>query len=194
MIEYTTRSWKWIILFSVLPFLMNAHEPDQAFYSIKKGEGQIEIVAELPWSLRNALLVEYPELSQSQDRKDFENAFKSYVKKNIKIHNQSDNVLELIEVREIPNEAHSHASKYGFIFEGDNIHRIQNTMLMNLYSEQKNHHVFLPNYESFITTAEVNSFEFSFNTMNSKNVLFVILLGFILLLIYVLVFFNRRNS
>lgn len=173
---------------------MNAHEPDQAFFSIKKGKGQIEIVAELPWSLRNALLVEYPKLSQSQDRKDFENAFRSYVKKNIKIYNQSDNVLELIEVREIPNEAHSHAAKYGFIFEGDNIHRIQNTMLMNLYSEQKNHHVFLPNYESFITTAEVNSFEFSFNTMNSKNVLFVILLGFILLLIYVLVFFNRRNS
>lgn len=169
MIEYTTRSWKWIILFSVLPFLMNAHEPDQAFFSIKKGEGQIEIVAELPWSLRNALLVEYPELSQSQDRKDFENAFKSYVKKNIKIYNNLDNALELIEVREIPNEAHSHAAKYGFIFEGDNIHRIQNTMLMNLYSEQKNHHVVLSNNQSFVTTAEKDTVELHSDNISLNN-------------------------
>lgn len=182
----------WIVLLCIItPILCYAHEPDQAFFNIKEGKEDVEVVAELPWSIRNALLKEYPELQQSQEKKDFEDAFKNYVKKNFKIYNQSNNLFELVQVLEIPNEKHAHASKYRFIFEGSGIRRIQNTILMNIYARQQNHHTISSSKHTFITTKENDTYQFDSNNFYLIIRIFLVLLVIVVSLVVAILRLQR---
>ena len=66
-----------------------AHETNEAFFRIVQKENTIEIEAEFPWTMRNALIAFNPSLENSTNKKDFESTLlKSRRKKNYSVGNR----------------------------------------------------------------------------------------------------------
>uniref|UniRef100_UPI0025FFF722 hypothetical protein n=1 Tax=Winogradskyella sp. TaxID=1883156 RepID=UPI0025FFF722 len=59
-----------------------AHDANKSFFKIRQNGEFVEIEAEFPWSIRNAMLDIFPELESSKNQKDFENTFFKYINDN----------------------------------------------------------------------------------------------------------------
>ena len=159
-----------------------AHDANKAFFKIQQKDNVVEVQAEFPWSVRNAILEAYPELANSKSQEDFNNAFFKYVSTNLEIRN-GDFILELISIKEAAHEGHSHQNNFIFQYKGNAFDFITNTMMFNVYDNQKNYHDILMESEHLenITSIDSPSFEVrSTSKMSFKNItqIGLLVLGF----------------
>jgi hypothetical protein len=116
------------------------HDPRQSFFIIHSDAESTEIHAEFPWSIRNALLDVYPNLESSGDRSAFDSMFFIYIKDNLLLYDDQDNLIPLSVIRKLPETGHSHQADYLLIYTDGQPFRIENTIMFNLYADQKNFH------------------------------------------------------
>ena len=109
-----------VLLFFAFSGVGFAHDANKAFFNIQQKDNLVEVRAEFPWSIRNALLEAYPELEHSKSKADFDTAFFDYVKTNFELRNE-DSILKLIAVEEVTHNEHAHANAFIFLFEGTSI-------------------------------------------------------------------------
>lgn len=130
-----------------------AHEVNEAFFKINQKENTVEIEAEFPWTMRNALIAFNPSLENATSKKDFENTFIEYIKANLILTDKKGNKLKYQEYRELKNSGHAHQNNYLIIFKGDELYEIINTILFNVYNNQVNYHTITSNskQENFTT-------------------------------------------
>lgn len=117
----------------------HAHETNEAFFTIIQKKKTIEITAEFPWTMRNALIQFNPSLEKSTKKKDFEYTFVNYIKANLILKDKRGNLIKYVEYRELENTGHSHQNNYLLIFKGNGLKEITNTIMFDVYETQVNY-------------------------------------------------------
>ena len=140
-----------------------AHEADEAFFKLTQKEVTVEIEAEFPWSLRNALIAFDPSLATAKDKSAFENAFIAYLKANLILKNGNGKTFEFIGFTEIKNNGHSHQNTYVITYKGSDLQSVYNTLLFNINAEQENYHTLFvgTKQQAFVTTKGQEYFEWA---------------------------------
>ncbi len=137
-----------------------AHNPNEAFFTISVNGNFTEIVAELPWSVRNDLILSYPELENSKNDQDYKDAFQEYIQKKLILRNTRGEVLPFVNAIEEKHNGHSHQNNFRITFEGTRLYLIENSILFDSYINQKNYHFLMKENEkhTFVTSKESPSF------------------------------------
>ena len=126
-------------LFVIVCELLFGHEKNEAFFDFVQKGNEIEVKAELPWTMRNALILYNPILEKSKSRTDFENTFLDYIRKNLIIKDKKGNELYLKGFEEIENNGHSHQNSFLIYFKGSDLFEVSNTIMFNLSENQVNY-------------------------------------------------------
>lgn len=147
-----------------------AHDANKAFYKITQKEEVVEVTAEFPWILRNALLKEYPELENSKNQQDFDTAFFNYIKNNFKI-STGESSLKLLSVVKRESDGHSHQNNYIFTFKGIGFNTIKNTIMFAISSLHKNYHQLQlkGKQQEFVTTSRDPNFRLDTNSKDNST-------------------------
>lgn len=146
-----------IIMFFFISTIGFGHETNKAFFEIINKDSIVEFHCEFPWTIRRSLMAFDTSLVNSKSKKDFENAFKKYIKENLTPSNSDGINLKFVGFTKVKNEGHSHANKYLITFRGSDIKTLKNTIMFNIFNNQENHH-----------TYKSNNRDFSFSTKNAK--------------------------
>ncbi|MCI2229127.1 hypothetical protein MC378_08110 [Polaribacter sp. MSW13] len=160
-------------LFSNLGF---AHEPNEAFFTYIQKENTVEVMAELPWSMRNALMEFNPSLENSTTKKDFENTFNEYINKNLILKDKKGDLLQFQEFKELESIGHSHQNNYLIIFKGTDLFDITNTFMFNLYDNQINYNELTIDNKTTSFKTEKKSKQFYLNKRSDKNYWYLLIL------------------
>lgn len=159
--------------------MVSAHESNKSFFKIEQKDATIEVIAEFPWTIRNALLEFAPELKTSKSKDEFDEKFFNYIKSAFIISDIKGKQLELLSVVHINTEGHSHQNNYLIVFKGSTYNKVKNTISFNLKNKQVNYHTLKKGYETNIFNTTINSP--SFMIMNQHNAAF----GYLWLLILI---------
>lgn len=127
------------VFFCVFNIYGYAHETNEAFFTIIQKKNTVEIRAEFPWTMRNALIAFNPSLENTTDKKDFETTFVDYLKAHIVLKDKNGNILKYQEYKILENSGHSHQNNYLIIFKGSDLFEITNTIMFNIYDNQVNY-------------------------------------------------------
>ncbi|MFZ9045470.1 MAG: hypothetical protein ACO2ZZ_06360 [Cyclobacteriaceae bacterium] len=138
---------------------MSAHEPNEAFFTFELKKGMITVEAELPWSMRNALIDYNPKLETSSNKEAFENTFSQYIKENLILKDKNGSVLEFQKFEELEKNGHSHQNNYLLIFQGNDFLEVTNTIMFNIDSNQANYNAINWNKTKYQTTSKKKSFK-----------------------------------
>jgi hypothetical protein len=143
-----------------------AHESNQAFFEIYTIDTKTIVLAEFPWSIRNAVLTFNPKLNSTVKKEVFFDSFLEYVNSTLILVDDNGKKINLIEVIKVPQRGHSHQNNYKFIYDGVNTSKITNSLMFNINKEQTNHHILYrdDNKVSFKTNKSASIYKFS-----SKN-------------------------
>lgn len=153
-----------IIIFFVCENSIFAHEPNVAFFTFNLKDDLITVEAELPWSMRNALIDYNPKLEKSTNKQDFEITFFEYIKHNLILKDTNGVVIEFQTFEELKNNGHSHQNTYLLTFKGKNLFEVTNTIMFNLYKNQVNFNTLTWNQTKFKTSNNKNSFKLNEET------------------------------
>ena len=149
----------YIVLFLVCGNSIFAHEPNEAFFIFNLGENLITVEAELPWSMRNALIDYNPKLKTSNNKQDFENSFVDYIRDNLILKDKNGLVLEFEKFEELNNDGHSHQNNYLLTFKSNKLEKVTNTIMFNTYTKQVNYNTITWIGKKFKTSKNKNSFK-----------------------------------
>ena len=132
----------------ILPLLTFAHEGNIAFFKIEQKETTVEVIAEFPWTIRNALLDFAPELKNSKSQEEFNTAFFDYIKSSLILSDMNGKQLELLKIESLNKDGHSHQNDFLFSFKGSSFKKVINRISFNLNTNQINHHTIINSYET----------------------------------------------
>lgn len=154
-----------LIFYLVLSFsdLVCAHQTNEAFFEYNQKKNTVQVIAEFPWSMRNALIEFNHSLENSTNKKDFENTFREYINKNLILKNKNGHALQFKAFNKIENKGHSHQNNFQIIFKGNNVFEIKNTIMFNLYPNQVNYNKVSVNYKTITFTTDKNATHFYLN-------------------------------
>lgn len=168
-----------------------AHEANEAFFWFRQKENYVEVEAELPWTMRNALLKFNPALENAKTKKEYQITFKEYLSTHLKLKNNQGKYLALTNVSFIVNKGHSHQNNYLLRFNGTDFSKVMNTVMFNLYKNQTNYNVFVNKdgeeitYKTNYINKEIKLPKFSNYTWYFVLIPFVIIcLGFAVYRVY----------
>jgi hypothetical protein len=153
-----------------------AHETNQAFFLITQKENTIEIEAEFPWTMRNALIAYNPSLEKTASKKDFNNTFIEYIKANLILKNKSGENLEFRSYKELENNGHSHQNSYLLVFSGSNLIEVTNTIMFNIYENQVNYNKLTINSKTYKTSGKSVSFNVNHKQASDNWYLLILIL------------------
>ena len=160
----------------ILPLLTFAHEGNIAFFKIEQKETTVEVIAEFPWTIRNALLDFAPELKNSKSQEKFDTAFFDYIKSSFILTDIDGNDLELLSVVPVNSDGHSHQNDFLFTFKGSSYKKIINRISFNLNTNQINHHTIVNSYETKEYNTSLSQPNFEISKQNNANFGFLWLL------------------
>ena len=140
--------------------LLLAHEVNEAFFTITENGNTVEVEAEFPWTMRNALIAFNPSLEHATDKNEFESTFVEYIKTHLILKDINGNILEYLDFKQLENNGHSHQSNYLILFRGNKLHEVINTIMFNVNDNQENYHTIDHNTTGkiFTTNKQVNNF------------------------------------
>lgn len=171
-----------------------AHDPNKAYFEFEEKEAIIEVVAELPWTIRASVMKEYPDLAASKSQQVFDETFFKYVKNNLVLYTSNNTILELLTVKHLPSEGHTHGGKYMFSYEKGNLLKVKNTFLLNTFRTSQNYHSVKlgENFYEFKTSKSAQEAIISHGIIQKANYLSWFL-GVIVLLVGVSAVVDKRK-
>ena len=136
---------KWTFFFAVLwvgPMVL-AHNPNEGYFEIHEQDLYVEITAELPWSMRYALVESFPLLETSKSRDDFDAALFDYLADRIQLFDAKGQAMKLESVVEqIDEQRHSHQNSFTLRYLKTNpLKQVVNSVMTEIYDTQKNIHL-----------------------------------------------------
>jgi hypothetical protein len=166
-----------------------AHESNEAFFDIIQKENTIEIRAEFPFAMRNALMTFNPSLENATSKKDFENTFIEYIKTNLILKDKNGNELKYQEYKELKNNGHSHQNNYLIVFKGNDLYEITNTIMFNVFTDQVNYHNIIINSKQIKFKTKEGQTHFTLK----KNTKYWWLLFLFIPLVFILIRYLIKN-
>lgn len=139
-----------------------AHDSTRAFFTIPENgkHGRVQVQAEFPWIIRNALSAYDTTLNTNKSRDAFDQALFNYAKANLIMEDAEGQALPLIKAYEVEEGGHGHQNNFIFEYQGNGVHQITNTMLFNVSEQQLNYHNIITDYQDveFETTVAKPAF------------------------------------
>ncbi|MFD0964762.1 hypothetical protein [Pseudofulvibacter geojedonensis] len=129
-----------VVILSLISTLSWGHEPNEAYFVIKNSRNSIEVEAEFPWTIRNALLKYDKSLENATTKEAFEEVLFSYVKEKLVFFDHEKNQLKLLSIKELPRTGHGHGSRFLIAYQEGNYQKVKNELMFDLYDNQQNHH------------------------------------------------------
>lgn len=164
-----------LIQFVFIPKIL-AHEHNEAFFKFALVDNILQVEAEFPWTMRNALINFDPKLENFTSKQDFEKVFFNYIKENLILKNKEGIQLELTGFEELDNDSHSHQNNYILYFKGTSLVEVTNTIMFNIHKNQENYHTITWKNETFKTNANSKSFKISQEKRSNLQVFLWLLL------------------
>ncbi len=119
-----------------------AHDVNKAYFTILEKDDKVEIQTEFPWTLREALIDFEPKLLEAKSSSEFKAVFKNYIQENLILVDRFNRKLPFLDFKELPANGHGHSNNYLLIFEGNNLAKLENRIMFNIYENQQNIHFF----------------------------------------------------
>lgn len=143
------------VAFFIISSSLLAHDANYSFFNIETKHGYWLVTASLPWTIREVLLNNFPQL-ESANEGDYENSLKQYWKSNFKLQGLSDYELELKDFFIKKGESH-HVDIVAY-YEFEDVTCIENSLMLSRSKKQINEHQFKTANEKFqfITSSENN--------------------------------------
>lgn len=174
---------------------IHAHDADKAYFEISFQNDNTIIKAELPWTIRNALLAYDTNYVKAKTFEETNAIFFNYVKENIKLFDSDGNYLELIKAELNTKKGHNHATNYILTYKGTAVEKIKNTFLFDLNSTQENYHYY---YTEKDTIADIITDTHSptaiIKSKPKKNSLIYMIIGGFLIVIGLLAVISKLRS
>ena len=181
-----------LYILAMVPTVLFAHESNKSFFKIEQKEATVEVVAQFPWTIRNALLEFAPNLKTSKNKKEFDENFYNYIKSAFVITDAEGNQLELLSVTPTIISGHSHKNDFSLVFKGITFNKITNTISFNLKHQQINHHTIIDGYETRVFETSIKNP--SFNISKQHNASFGYLWFLLIIPIAFGIFLKKNNS
>lgn len=156
------------LLISITYTLSYAHNAQEAIFNIKNKANNIEISAEFPWTIRKALLTEYPDLENNTNQIAFDHVFFNYVKSNLILSNKNHDTLRLLTINKIES-SESHHNHYVFTYQKLDYNTIKNTLLFNINTKQVNIHNFTKDKQLLVYKTNPSSPSFDISPLKEKD-------------------------
>lgn len=135
---------KYIFLLAGIIYCLSAeaHDPDRAFFDIREEASGVTVLAEFPWTLRNALISYDSALKKATVKTQFQEVFLSYCREKIVLTDTKGKEFELLSVSEVQNHSgHSHGQLFELKFSGPGkLAKIRNTAMHDHLNTQENSH------------------------------------------------------
>lgn len=171
---------------------IHAHDVNKAYFKISETDSTIEIRAEFPWTLREALISYQPELLNAKKSDAFRETFKKYIQENFILRDYLNRELPFQNFSDLPNSGHGHANNYLLKFELGTLRKIENRLMFNIYENQQNFHLFVKHPDVEIICSPMNpSVKLGF--IFTKTHFLFILIPFAVLAILYLKFRKRKR-
>lgn len=117
------------------------HEGNTAYFEIQVVDSEpIIIIADFPWTLRDALIEFDSTLLLDRREETWKNSFKNYISQYLKFYENNLQQLKLIRIDVLPGTQSSHSIKYKLQFEEGKISKIDNRLMFNINTDQVNYH------------------------------------------------------
>ena len=176
----------------VICLQINAHSAKEAFFTFKV-DTTLSVEAEFPWTIRKALIKDYPELATIKSKTVIDSLCVEYLKENFRVFNDAGIINPVEKVVELPNSGHSHSYKVKMIFRDLGFQTIKNSLMFNLNENQINfHEVILDGEVQYFQTNQQKS---TFKVRQGIPCeLWVIVIGFIVLTIAFALLVKRKRS
>ncbi|GAA4111784.1 hypothetical protein GCM10022393_09680 [Aquimarina addita] len=164
-----------------------AHDADKAYFNIITEKKTTIIQAEFSWSIRNALINYDYSFKNAKTEEDINLIFFNYIQDKLKLFNAEGKVLPLLKVILTKNPDHSHSTNYTLIFEGTDVVKISNLILLEHLQSQQNYHTysnpkgketkFITNIQSPVFNLEIkkNSTPLIYYLIGGTIIIFVLL-------------------
>lgn len=160
----------WFCLIGILVPL-NAHDAHQAFFGIRETELKlINIKADFPWTLREALIQFDSNLLVDKQEEVWRSALERYIIQNFIVYNSNGIPLKFLSIEESTSSHGGHAIQYNFSLEWGEIGEIENRLMFNINEDQENYHKISGNQGDieFVTTTNNPNYIFD----QSKKTIF----------------------
>jgi hypothetical protein len=129
-----------LLVISCFQNMSFAHSPNECYFDIKIEKQSCTVTAELPWTMRNALLAFDPTLKNAQAPQAFEQTFEKYISSHLILKDKEGKMLIFKGFRALESSGHSHQNEYELEYEGGNIHQVTNTIMFEMSDKQSNYH------------------------------------------------------
>lgn len=180
---------------SLSSFWTFAHEVNKAYFIIYEKENKVELQAEFPWTLREALIEFEPKLREAKSSSEFKTVFQRYIHKNLVLTDNFNRNLPFIDFKELPNNGHGHGNSYLFVFEGNKISKIENRIMFNIYDNQENIHFFEEDKkQEHITSLDNPVLKIGFIFNLGYLVFILILIGFFIFILKKYIFSSKQKT
>ncbi len=158
-----------IFLFSMSLVPVMAHDPDQAFFNFDFKADEILVEIEVPWTFRKALNQAYPALMNQGSEDSIALAAELYLKKHFILRDENQKALILIDWQEQNVKGHGHQGNFLLRFPKAGLSTVENTVMMDLYETQINHHHILQSDHQFTTTLNASIYEINMEGLSAAN-------------------------
>ena len=174
---------------------IHAHDADKAYFEISFQNNNTIVKAELPWTVRNALLAYDANYDKAKTFEETNAILFNYVKEKIKLLDRDGNHLILLKAELNANKGHNHATNYILTYKGTAVEKISNTFLFEINSTQENYHSFYSEKDTIVDIITNSSTPTAIIKLKSnENSLIYMIVGGFLLVIGLIVIFSKLRS
>lgn len=175
---------------------MHAHDADKAYFEISFQNNNTIVKAEIPWTIRNALLAYDSNYAKAKTFEDTNAIFFNYVKEKIKLFDNDGNHLVLLTAELNTDKGHSHATNYILTYKGSSVKKIKNTFLFELNSTQKNYHYYYTKKDKIVDIITDSHSPTAIIKLKPKkySLIYIIIGGFLLVLALIFVISKLRSK
>ena len=174
---------------------MHAHDADKAYFEISFQNNNTIVKAEIPWTIRNALLAYDANYTKAKTFEETNAIFFNYVKEKIKLFDSDGHHLVLLKTELNTNKGQNHATNYILTYKGTAVDKIKNTFLFELNSTQENYHYYYTEKDTItdiITNSHSPTAIIKLKSKNNNFIYFII--GGFLIVIGLIVVVSKLRS
>lgn len=175
-----------------------SHDTHVAFFEIREIDSlAININADFPWTLRDAL-IQYDSILLSDRREEtWETSFARYVSQHLIIYDINHRQLRLLSIENLRTRDRGHSVQYQFQFEKGIIRKIENRLMFNINLNQTNYHSIFTSGTNIVFTTNLHAPNFILENQKALNLVAIIwIFGgiFLSLLLVVTILLKKKNK
>jgi hypothetical protein len=169
-----------------------SHSTKEAHFKIYADGAFILVEADFSWSIKNAIVKEFPSLENSTTKMEVLNGLQEYLGVHLVLTDKKGIRLNLIELAEITKKLEGHENRFILKYELGDLSRIKNTSQFNVSDNQLNYHNLIWDGKEHQFVTSIDQEDYGLPKQISKGLIW--LLSILLVCAIALVFYLKRKK